>query len=66
MTFGYALPGAPVLLLPGFANRYGVRIDEANDFVSRRPDHPNSNQTIFLAMALCAHVLGAGLFAAVD
>lgn len=60
MTFGYALRGAPVLL-PGFSGRYGVRIGEANDLVSPRPDHPNSKQTIFLAMAFCAHVVGAVL-----
>ncbi|KRB93215.1 hypothetical protein [Sphingomonas sp. Root720] len=66
MTFGYALLGALVLLLPGFAGYYGVRIGEANDLVSPRPDHPNSNQTIFLvvALALSAHVAGAILFAA--
>lgn len=65
MTFGYALLGALVLLLPGFAGYFGLRIGEASDFVSPRPDRPNSNLTIFLvvALALGAHVLGAGIFA---
>ena len=48
MTFGYALLGALVLLLPGFAGYFGLRIGEASDFVSPRPDRPNSNLTIFL------------------
>ena len=65
MTFGYALLGALVLLLPGFAGYFGLRIGEARDFVSPRPDRPNSNLTIFLvvALALGAHVFGAGIFA---
>lgn len=68
MTFGYALLGALVLLLPGFAGYFGLRIGEASDFVSPRPDRPNSNLTIFLVvmLALAAHVAGAGLFAVND
>lgn len=65
MTFGYALLGALVLLLPGFAGYFGLRIGEASDFVSPRPDRPNSNLTIFLIvlLALAAHTAGAGIFA---
>lgn len=66
MTFGYALLGALVLLLPGFAGYFGLRIGEASDLVSPRPDRPNSNLTIFLIvlLALAAHTAGAGIFAA--
>lgn len=65
MTFGYTLLGALLLLLPGFAGYYGYRVGEASDFVSPRPDRPNSTQTIFLIvlLALVGHVGGAGLFA---
>lgn len=65
MTFGYTLLGALLLLLPGFAGYYGYRVGEASDFVSPRPDRPNSTQTIFLIvlLALVGHVVGAGLFA---
>ena len=31
MTFGYALLGALVLLLPGFAAYYGMRVGEASN-----------------------------------
>jgi len=65
MTFGYALLGALVLLLPGFAGFLGMRIGEAGNLVSPRPDRPNSTVTIFAVvfLALCAHGIGAGLFA---
>lgn len=64
MTFGYALLGALLLLLPGFAGYYGTRLGEASDLVSPRPDRPNSNQTIFLVVfiALLAHTVGALVF----
>lgn len=64
MTFGYALLGALVLLLPGFAGYYGTRAGEAGNLVSPRPDRPNSNQTIFAVVlfALISHTAGAGLF----
>jgi len=63
MVFGYALLGALVLLLPGFAGYYGMRVGEAG-FVSPRPDRPNSNQTIFAVVlyALLAHTAGAAVF----
>lgn len=65
MTFGYALLGALVLLLPGFAGYYGMRIGEASNLVSPRPDRPQSNLTIFVVVfvALTAHAAGAALFA---
>lgn len=65
MTFGYALLGALVLLLPGFAGYYGMRIGEASNLVSPRPDRPQSNLTIFVVVfvALVAHAAGATLFA---
>jgi hypothetical protein len=64
VTFGYALLGALILLLPGLAGYYGTRLGEAGDLVSPRPDRPNSNQTIFLVVfiALIAHTLGALTF----
>jgi len=66
MTFGYALLGALVLLLPGFAGYYGMRLAETANLIKPAPDRPNSNFTIFVIvlLALIAHLLGAVLFAA--
>jgi hypothetical protein len=64
MTFSFALLGALVLLLPGFAGYYGLRVGEATNLVSPYPDRPNSNQTIFIVvlLALFAHMAGSILF----
>jgi hypothetical protein len=65
MTFGYALLGALVLLLPGFAGYYGMRLGETGGLLTLAPDRPNSNFTIFMVVlfALVAHVIGSALFA---
>ncbi len=66
MTFGFALLGALILLLPGFAGYYGIRLAETANLIKPAPDRPNSNFTIFVIvlLALVAHLAGAVLFAA--
>ncbi len=65
MIFGYTILGALVLLLPGFAGYYGMRLGETGGLLTLAPDRPNSNFTIFMVVlfALAAHVTGSALFA---